>query len=116
MAGAQMNLAILGATGSIGASTLDVAAAHPGRYRVFALSAHGSDDALLELCRIHRPRFAVLSGATEDAGIRERFRELGVDLRFGSHALEDVVTHPDCHAVMGAIVGAAGLGSTLAAT
>jgi 1-deoxy-D-xylulose-5-phosphate reductoisomerase len=115
MAGAQMNLAILGATGSIGASTLDVAAAHPGRYRVFALSAHGSQDALLELCRIHRPRFAVLSGATEDAAIRARFDELGVEVRFGARALEEVVTHPDCNAVMAAIVGAAGLCSTLAA-
>ena len=57
-----MNLAVLGATGSIGASTLDVVSAHPERYRVLALSAHGSADALLGLCRVHRPRFAVLSG------------------------------------------------------
>ena len=57
-----VNLAVLGATGSIGASTLDVAARHPERYRVFALSAHASADALLELCRAHKPRYAVLSG------------------------------------------------------
>ena len=63
-----MNLAVLGATGSIGASTLDVVAAHPERYRVFALSAHGSADALADLCRIHRPRFAVLSGIAENRG------------------------------------------------
>ena len=55
-----MNLAVLGATGSIGASTLDVVRAHPERYRVHALSAHGSAQALLELCALHRPRFAVL--------------------------------------------------------
>jgi 1-deoxy-D-xylulose-5-phosphate reductoisomerase len=111
----KVNLAVLGATGSIGASTLDVAAAHPERYRVFALSAHGSADALLDLCRIHKPRFAVLSGVAENRAARARFHELQVELLFGSAALEEVVTHPDCHAVMAAIVGGAGLRSTLAA-
>jgi len=57
-----VNLAILGATGSIGSSTLDVVARHRGRYRVFALTAHRSADALLALCRTHRPSYAVLSG------------------------------------------------------
>jgi len=111
----KMNLAVLGATGSIGASTLDVVAAHRGRYRVFALSAHASADALLELCRLHRPRFAVLSGRTEDRAIRARFSELDTEIRFGHGALEEVATHPECHAVMAAIVGGAGLPSTLAA-
>jgi 1-deoxy-D-xylulose-5-phosphate reductoisomerase len=116
MADASMtNLAILGATGSIGASTLDVVAAHRDRYRVFALSAHGSADALLELARVHRPRYAVLSGLAEDARIRARFAELGSELLFGHAALEAVVKHPDCQAVMAAIVGGAGLRSTLAA-
>jgi 1-deoxy-D-xylulose-5-phosphate reductoisomerase len=110
-----MNLAVLGATGSIGASTLDVVAAHPERYGVFALSAHGSADALLDLCRIHQPRFAVLSGVAEDRAVRVRFNELKVQVLFGHGALEEVVTHPDCHAVMAAIVGGAGLCSTLAA-
>ena len=110
-----MNLAVLGATGSIGASTLDVVAAHPERYRVFALSAHGSADALADLCRIHRPRFAVLSGIAENRAARSRFAEWGVDLLFGSAALEEVVAHAECHAVMAAIVGGAGLRSTLAA-
>jgi 1-deoxy-D-xylulose-5-phosphate reductoisomerase len=110
-----MNLAILGATGSIGASTLDVAAAHPERYRVFALSAHGSADALLELCRRHRPRFAVLSGVAENRATRAGFGEIGVEVLFGHAALEELVSHPDCNAVMAAIVGAAGLRSTLAA-
>ena len=110
-----MKLAVLGATGSIGASTLDVVAAHPERYRVFALSAHASADALLDLCRIHRPRFAVLSGIAEDRAARGRFAELGVELLFGSAALEEVVAHADCEAVMAAIVGGAGLRSTLAA-
>jgi 1-deoxy-D-xylulose-5-phosphate reductoisomerase len=115
LAADKMNLAVLGATGSIGASTLDVVAAHPDRYRVFALSAHGSADALLDLCRIHRPRFAALSGVGEDGLVRARFKELKVELLFGARALEELVTHADCHAVMAAIVGGAGLRSTLAA-
>ncbi len=110
-----MNLAVLGATGSIGASTLDVVRAHPQRYRVLALSAHGSADALLELCQLHRPRFGVLSGMAEDRALRARFAENGVELRFGAAALEDIAQHADCDAVMAAIVGAAGLPSTLAA-
>ena len=65
-----MNLVVLGATGSIGASTLDVAARHPERYRVFALTAHGSADQLARLCRRHRPRYAVLSSAAENAELR----------------------------------------------
>src|SRR5687768_882893 len=110
-----MNLAVLGATGSIGASTLDVVAAHPDRYRVFALSAHASADALLELCRVHRPRYAVLSGLGEDRDTRARFAQLHVEVRFGHGALEELASDDECHAVMAAIVGAAGLRSTLAA-
>ncbi len=110
-----MNLAVLGATGSIGASTLDVASRHAGRYRVFALSAHTSADALLELCRAHKPRYAVLSGTKESGELRNRFAEQKTELLFGAAALEQVAAHPDCDAVMAAIVGAAGLASTLAA-
>jgi 1-deoxy-D-xylulose-5-phosphate reductoisomerase len=110
-----MNLAIFGATGSVGASTLDVVARHAGRYRVFALTAHASADALLELCQRHRPRYAVLSGVQENLDLGRRFAAHGVELRFGSAALELVATHPETHAVMAAIVGAAGLASTLAA-
>jgi 1-deoxy-D-xylulose-5-phosphate reductoisomerase len=110
-----MNLAILGATGSIGASTLDVAARHPGRYRVFALSAHASAEPLAELCRRHRPRYAVLSGIAENAGLRRRFADLGTELLFGAAALEAIAAHAETDTVMAAIVGAAGLASTLAA-
>jgi 1-deoxy-D-xylulose-5-phosphate reductoisomerase len=110
-----VNLAVLGATGSIGASTLDVAAAHRGRFRIFALSAHGSADALLELCRVHRPRYAVLSGLGENAALERKFRDAGTELLFGRAALERVAGDPGCDAVMAGIVGAAGLASTLAA-
>ncbi len=108
-----MNVAVLGATGSIGASTLDVIARHPGRYRVFALTAHASAAALLELCRVHRPRYAVLSGNA--AVSRSEFSGIGTELLTGPQAIDEVVAHPDCHAVMAGIVGAAGLSSTLAA-
>jgi 1-deoxy-D-xylulose-5-phosphate reductoisomerase len=109
-------LTVLGATGSIGASTLDVVARHPGRFHVVALTAHRSADALLALCRRHAPRYAVLSGLEEDAGLRRRFAEAGCrsELLFGTQALERVAAEPDCDVLMAAIVGAAGLAPTLA--
>jgi len=110
-----MNLAILGATGSIGASTLDVVGRHPGRYRVFALTANGSVEQLAELCRRHRPRYAVLSGVAENRDLARRFREFDAELLFGAQALEAIARHPETEAVMAGIVGAAGLASTLAA-
>jgi 1-deoxy-D-xylulose-5-phosphate reductoisomerase len=113
--GRGVNLAIFGATGSVGTSTLDVVARHAGRYRVFALTANGSADALLELCQRHRPRYAVLSGVSENAALKSRFASHGVDLLFGPQALEAVAAHADTEVLMAAIVGAAGLASTLAA-
>jgi 1-deoxy-D-xylulose-5-phosphate reductoisomerase len=110
-----VNLAIFGATGSIGASTLDVVARHPGRCRVFALTANASAEPLLELCRQHRPRFAVLSGLPEQRGLKERFACAGVQLFFGAAALDFIAEHAETEVVMAAIVGAAGLASTLAA-
>ncbi len=110
-----MNLAILGATGSIGSSTLDVAARHRDRYQIYALSAQNSADALLALCAHHRPRYAVLAGVRPDAKLAERFRSYGSELLFGAAALEQVATDSRCDVVMAAIVGAAGLASTLAA-
>jgi len=110
-----VNLAILGATGSIGTSTLDVVARHRDRYRLFALAAHSSADALLALCRLHRPRYAVLAGVAPDARIAAAFSEAGSELLFGTEALEHIATDSRCDVVMAAIVGAAGLASTLAA-
>src|SRR3954464_9277803 len=110
-----MNITILGATGSIGSSTLDVLARHPERFKAFALTAHDGTEALLELCRRHRPRYAVLSGIAANAALTGRFADAGTELLFGARALEDVARDPDCRAVMAAIVGAAGLAATLAA-
>jgi len=110
-----VNLAILGATGSIGTSTLDVVARHRDRYRLFALAAHSSSDALLALCRLHRPRYAVLAGVAPEARIAAAFSDAGTELLFGAQALEHIATDSRCDLVMAAIVGAAGLASTLAA-
>jgi 1-deoxy-D-xylulose-5-phosphate reductoisomerase len=111
----RVNLAILGATGSVGSSTLDVVARHPDRYRVFALSAHRSVEELLGLCRKHRPPYAVLSGQPEERALRGRFAECGTELLFGATSLEQVTSDTRCDVVMAAIVGAAGLASTFAA-
>jgi 1-deoxy-D-xylulose-5-phosphate reductoisomerase len=110
-------LTLLGATGSIGASTLDVVARHPDRYRVFALTAHKAANALLALCLRHAPRYAVLSGLAEDGALRRRYAEAGckTELLFGASALEQVAADPDCDTVMAAIVGATGLAPALAA-
>jgi 1-deoxy-D-xylulose-5-phosphate reductoisomerase len=110
-----VRLAVLGATGSIGASTLDVVARHPGRYRLHALSAHSAADALLELCRTHRPEYAVLSGTPRNRRLEEDFAGCKTKLLFGAEALDQVVSDSECDAVMAGIVGAAGLASTLAA-
>ena len=115
--GRSLGLTILGATGSVGASTLDVVARHPERYSIFALSAHKSSDALLELCRLHQPHFAVLSGVEESAALRRRFVEAGCrcELLFGARALEEIAASSGSDVVMAAIVGAAGMAPTLAA-
>jgi 1-deoxy-D-xylulose-5-phosphate reductoisomerase len=111
------NLTLLGATGSIGASTLDVVARHAARLRVFALTAHRSADDLLALCTRHGPRYAVLSGLAEDPALRRRFGEQcrGTELLFGADALGEVASRPDCDTVIAAIVGATGLAPTIAA-
>jgi len=116
-AATPLGIAILGATGSIGTSTLDLVARYPERYVPIALSAHRSVDALLTLCRRHSPRYAVLSGLADSAALRRRFSEIGFagELLFGAAALETIAQDRDVAIVMAAIVGAAGLGSTLAA-
>ena len=87
------------------------------RYRVFALTrATARPTPLLELCRRHRPRYAVLSGVSPDARACDAASpRIGVELLFGAAALEAWRAHPETDAVMAAIVGAAGLASTLAA-
>lgn len=113
----MMRIALLGATGSIGASTLDVVQRHPERFRITALSAHRNVDALVALCRQWHPEIAVIADPALERELVDRLRSAGVDARVlsGSQGLIEAAqgSHADC--VVAAIVGAAGLESTLAA-
>jgi 1-deoxy-D-xylulose-5-phosphate reductoisomerase len=110
-------VAVLGSTGSIGLSTLDVLARHPDRYEVFALTAHNNVARLREQCLAYRPRFAVVVDATAAAKLSAELHSAGSATRVlaGEGALSEVAAHEDVDAVMAAIVGAAGLRSSLAA-
>src|SRR5581483_4229847 len=87
----MMRLTVLGATGSIGDSTLDVVRSHPDKYRVFALTANAQADKLAKLCREFRPRMAVLGSAAAAQALREQLGAdaAGIDIRFGTEALEE---------------------------
>jgi 1-deoxy-D-xylulose-5-phosphate reductoisomerase len=108
---------ILGATGSIGTSTLDVLARHPDRFECFALTANANVAGLFEQCVATRPRYAVLvdEGAALALSARCKAAGLPTEVLAGTAALAFVAAHDDCHTVMAAIVGAAGLLPTLAA-
>lgn len=106
---------LLGATGSIGASTLDVIARHPDRYRVFALTAHSRIEELARLCRLHQPEVAVVSTAADADRLAVLLPGQAISLRYGPDALCEVAAAPEADAVMAAIVGSAGLLPTLAA-
>ena len=110
-------LAVLGATGSIGVSTLDVVGMHPDRYRVVALSGHSRVELLADQCERFRPDHAVVGSAESARRLEEMLRRQGVktEVLFGAGALAQVASLPGVDAVMAAIVGAAGLESALAA-
>ncbi|HEX8963577.1 MAG TPA: 1-deoxy-D-xylulose-5-phosphate reductoisomerase [Rhodocyclaceae bacterium] len=113
----RQRLTVLGATGSIGVSTLDVVARHPERYEIFALTGFSRVEVLAEQCLRHRPKYAVV-GRSEDAGLlQSRLRDAGcaTEVMAGEGALDQVAAAPETDAVMAAIVGAAGLRPTLAA-
>lgn len=110
-------IAIFGATGSIGASALDVIGRHPDRYRVSVLAAGQRVDALVDLCRRHRPEHAVIADAAGFAALRDGLREVGLPTQAhaGLAAMDALAASNACDTVVAAIVGAAGLSSTLAA-
>src|SRR5690606_26709515 len=110
-------ITVLGATGSIGVSTLDVVGRHPDRYRVFALTGHSRMDVLLNQCITHDPLYAVVSEAGQCARLQEQLLQAGCQTRVlhGAEALAEVSSDQRVDAVMAAIVGAAGLSPTLAA-
>ena len=111
------NIAVLGATGSIGASALDVIARHPDRLRATVLAAGSKVEALLALCRVHRPQHAVIADASQFETLRAGLRDAGLatQAHAGDAALDALVASEHCDTVVAAIVGAAGLSSTLAA-
>ena len=111
------NVTILGSTGSIGVNTLDVIARHPDRFRVFALSACSRIEELALQCEKFRPRFAALPDAAHAEALRTRLRAAGcqTEVLSGDTALSDIATDNGTDVVMAAIVGAAGLPSSLAA-
>ncbi|WP_374324303.1 1-deoxy-D-xylulose-5-phosphate reductoisomerase [Aquipseudomonas alcaligenes] len=110
-------ITVLGATGSIGLSTLDVIARHPERYRAFALTGFSRIAELEQLCVRHRPQFAVVADEVSAGRLQAALNAAGLPTRVlvGEDALCEVASHPQVDAVMAAIVGAAGLKPTLAA-
>ena len=110
-------LTLLGATGSVGASTLDVVARHPDRFEVVALGAHRNGEKLLELCRRFRPRFAALHDETAAHTLARTLSAECLPTRVvaGGAGLCEVATLADVDTLLAAIVGAAGLPATLAA-
>ncbi len=110
-------ITVLGATGSIGVSTLDVLARHPQRYRVVALTANSHVERLLEQCLEHRPVYAVMADEAAADRLAAALRQTGstTEVLSGPEGLEQVASLPEVDYVMAAIVGAAGLRPTLAA-
>lgn len=109
-------IAVLGATGSIGDSTLSILAAHPDQYQVYALSGHGRLDKLFQLCQQFQPsRVAVPEDKVDEFAQRLQQAKLKCDVVGGQSGLRDIAVDPQADTVVAAIVGAAGLDSTLAA-
>ncbi|KFN41375.1 1-deoxy-D-xylulose-5-phosphate reductoisomerase [Arenimonas oryziterrae] len=113
----RRRIALLGATGSIGSSALDVIARHPDRFELAALSAHSRVDDLVALCERFRPAVAVIANEAGHAALRDGLaaRGLATEARAGEAALDAIAADPDSDTVIAAIVGAAGVSSTLAA-
>ena len=113
----QQVLTILGSTGSIGESTLDVVSRHPEKFRVFALAGHRQVDKLAAQCKQFRPEYAVVGDADHAAELEKKLKQEGINTQvlYGSQALIDVASADEVSGVMCAIVGAAGLPSALAA-
>ena len=113
----QQVLTILGSTGSIGESTLDVVSRHPEKFRVFALAGHRQVDKLAAQCKQFRPEYAVVGDAGHAAELEKKLKQesISTQVLYGVQALIDVASADEVSGVMCAIVGAAGLPSALAA-
>ena len=113
----KQRLTVLGSTGSIGTSTLDVVRRHPASYEVFAPSAATQVDVMLAQCAEFKPRYAVMASAVHAKVLADKLQSNGLVTQVlqAQDALEKIASHPEVDAVMGAIVGAAGLSPCLAA-
>ena len=113
----KRGVTILGATGSIGASSLDVIGRHPDRFEVIGLTAQSKLDELLHLCERHRPQVAAIGDGALETALRAglRARGLATEARAGVAAIAELAAQPPAEIVIAAIVGAAGLLPTLAA-
>jgi len=113
----MIGVAVFGSTGSIGVSTLDVVKRHPERYEVVALSAHRNVERMAEQCRDVRPRYVVMVDAHAATELAERLADMpeAPEVLSGPESLEAVAAMPEVDYVMAAIVGAAGLMSTVTA-
>jgi 1-deoxy-D-xylulose-5-phosphate reductoisomerase len=114
---ARRRITVLGSTGSVGVSTLDVVSRHPDRFEIAALSASTQVGTLLAQCRAFRPRIAVMldPGAAQELDRRVKAEGLDCEVRSGIEALEEIAGLADTDVVMAAIVGIAGLRPALAA-
>ena len=113
----QQCITILGSSGSIGTSTLDVLSRHPGQYRIHALTASSQVELMLAQCAKFQPEVAVMVQESAGRQLADRVRAEGlpVQVRWGAAALDEVASAPQVDAVMAAIVGAAGLSPCIAA-
>ncbi len=111
------NLCLLGATGSIGQSTLKLVDQHPDRFRITAMSAHTQIDALIDLCRRYRPLQACVADSSLFTALRDGLRAEGLATTplAGSEGLQDMAADNRSDTVIAAIVGAAGVASTFSA-
>ena len=113
----KQRITVLGSTGSVGVNTLDVVAAHPDRFEIFALSAATQTELMLAQCVQFKPRYAVMVNPVQARLLAQKIKDLGLKTRVldTPDALESIASHADVDAVMAAIVGAAGLAPCMAA-
>ncbi len=108
-------LTILGSTGTIGVNTLDVAARHPDRFKVVALSGQNQIAKLAQQCRQFRPKYAVVLDSARALALKTALADINIEVLYGVDALEQIASLPEVDTVMAAIVGAAGMRPALAA-
>ena len=113
----MQRISVLGSTGSIGLSTLDVIRRHPDRYKIVALSAYSQVDKLFEQCVEFSPVYAVIGSEVSAQTLRAKINDFGLktEILCGAIALEYIASMPECDTVMAAIVGSVGLASSIAA-